>query len=158
MLEQLERANHLISLLPESGLDWSPRISAEALSVAGLLGHLLECAAGMCATLYAMKRDELEHFSRLRDLPVNHNCGIREAQDRLSDYATCIKEGFGLIADDDLGLRLPTVFVSEGETALTLILGNLEHLTNHKYQLFFYLKMLGIETGTSDLYRLRGKS
>jgi hypothetical protein len=39
---------------------------------------------------------------------------------------------------------------------MTLLLGNLEHLVNHKYQLFFYLKMLGVPLGTPDLYRLRG--
>ncbi|HEV3038281.1 MAG TPA: hypothetical protein VHA33_10940 [Candidatus Angelobacter sp.] len=39
---------------------------------------------------------------------------------------------------------------------MTILLGNLEHLMNHKYQLFFYLKLLGIPAGTQDLYKLRG--
>jgi hypothetical protein len=39
---------------------------------------------------------------------------------------------------------VPSVFVPEGEQLATLLLGNLEHLINHKYQLFFYLKLLGI--------------
>jgi hypothetical protein len=28
---------------------------------------------------------------------------------------------------------------------------------NHKSQLFFYLKMLGVPVATADLYRLRGE-
>jgi hypothetical protein len=51
---------------------------------------------------------------------------------------------------------VPTVFVPGGEALMTILLGNLEHLINHKYQLFFYLKMLGVPVGTGDLYRLRG--
>jgi hypothetical protein len=31
-------------------------------------------------------------------------------------------------------------------------LGNLEHFINHQSQLFAYLKMLGVPSGTSDLY------
>ena len=41
---------------------------------------------------------------------------------------------------------------------LTLLLGNLEHLVNHKHQLFSYLKLLGAPVRTPDLYRLRGKA
>jgi hypothetical protein len=35
------------------------------------------------------------------------------------------------------------VFVPQGEPLLTLLLGNLEHFINHKYQLFSYLKGKG---------------
>ena len=51
---------------------------------------------------------------------------------------------------------VPTVFAAEGETILRLLLTNLEHFINHKYQLFFYLKMMGVSVGTGDLYCLRG--
>jgi hypothetical protein len=53
---------------------------------------------------------------------------------------------------------LPTVFVPQEELLMTILLGNLEHLMNHKYQLFFYLKLLGIPVATQDLYKLRGAS
>jgi hypothetical protein len=52
---------------------------------------------------------------------------------------------------------VPTLFVPEGEALFTILLGNLEHLINHKYQLFVYLKMLGVRVTTPDLYRLRGR-
>jgi len=37
---------------------------------------------------------------------------------------------------------------------MTILLGNLEHFINHKYQLFFYLKLLGVRVTTRDLYRI----
>jgi hypothetical protein len=60
------------------------------------------------------------------------------------------------LSDADLARLLPTVFVPQGETLLTLLLGNLEHLINHKHQLFVLLRSLGCPVATADLYRLRG--
>ena len=152
--EQLERAARLAALVPSDKIEWSP--SADALRVCDLLGHLLECMSGFCATLYALRPEHLAHFNNLRELPVNHCCGIDESLSRIKDYRARVREGFAFVTDDELSREIPTVFVSEGESVLTLLLGNLEHLVNHKYQLFFYLKLLGVQVSTSDLYHLRG--
>ena len=151
--EQIELADHLITLIPPDKLEWKPL--PDSLRVGDLLGHLLECLAGFCAALYAASPDRLAHFGRLRELSVNHCCGIEEARDRMQDYAGHITEGFGLLRDDDLARRIQTVFVPEGEALMTILLGNLEHFINHKHQLFFYLKLLGVRVATSDLYRIR---
>lgn len=152
--EQIERAEHLLALVPSDKIEWRPLPGS--LRVCDLLGHLLECLAGFCATLYALDSVRLAHFTRLRERAVNHCCGIEEARERMRDYLQHIREGFAIITDDDLARRVPTVFVPEGEAALTILLGNLEHFINHKYQLFFYLKLLGVPVSTADLYHLRG--
>ena len=133
--EQIERTQHLITLIPPDKVEWRPQ--PDSLRVCDLLGHLLECLAG------------------LRDLQVNHCCGIEEASQRVNDYALHIKDGFALLDDNVIARRIPTIFVAEGEAVMTLLLGNLEHLINHKYQLFFYLKLLGVAVKTGDLYTLR---
>ena len=71
-------------------------------------------------------------------------------------YRGHVEDGFALLTDVDLGRQLSTVFVQQGETLLTLLLGNLEHLINHKHQLFTYLKLLGVEVTSRDLYHFRG--
>jgi len=152
--EQIERTEHLITLVPPDKLEWSPR--PDSLRVCDLLGHLLECLAGFCALLHKLAPERLAHFERLRELEVNHCCGIDEAMSRVRDYAGHIREGFAIVSDEDLSRRLATVFVPEGEAVLTLLLGNLEHLINHKHQLFTYLKLLDVQVGTSDLYSLHG--
>ena len=151
--EQVERAVHLTGLIPPDRIEWRP--FPQGTRICDLLGHLLECLAGSCATLYAIHPDRLAHFAHLREKPVNHCCGIEEALGRMREYLDCISEGFQAVTDEELSRLLPTVFVSEGEPVLTLLLGNLEHFINHKYQLFFYLKLLGIPLNTSDLYRVR---
>lgn len=149
--EQLERARHLAHLLPDEKLDWAPP-EPQSWSTGILLGHLLDGAAGFCAVLAA---SGIAQPTDLREMPVNHRCASAEAIRRLEAYEAHIRSGFDVLTDTDLARRVPTVFVSEGETVLTLLLGNLEHLINHKHQLFGYLKRMGVAVGTADLYRLR---
>jgi hypothetical protein len=153
LAEQVERADHLASLVPPGAAEWKP--AAQAFRLGELLGHLLECLAGFCAALYALDRERLAHFISLRELEVNHCCGAEEARERMAEYMAYIREGFALVTDRDLTRTISTVFVEEGEALLTILLGNLEHFINHKHQLIFYLKLLGVPVGTGDLYRLR---
>ena len=51
----------------------------------------------------------------------------------------------------------PNILFLSPVPILTLLLGNLEHLINHKHQLFTYLKQMGVPVATPDLYRFRGK-
>ena len=151
--EQIELTDHLITLIPPDKLEWKPL--ADSFRVCDLLGHLLECLAGFCAALHTADPDRLAHFARLRELKVNHCCGVEEARDRIRVYASHIRQAFDLLCDDDLSRRIQTVFVPEGAALMTILLGNLEHLINHKHQLFFYLKLLGAPMTTGDLYKLR---
>jgi DinB superfamily len=145
--EQIDRTVHLIALLP-------PLLPSDPVEM--LLGHLLDCMAGFCAVLVAVEPERLAHFSELRNLPVNHACSPADAISRIALYRERIEEGFALLADSDLARTLPTVFAEHGEPVLTLLLDNLEHLINHKHQLFTYLKQMGVEVSTPDLYRFRG--
>jgi uncharacterized damage-inducible protein DinB len=151
--EQIERSSHLIGLVPEAQLGWTPGPSAW--TVGELLGHLLECMAGFCAVLIAAEPQRLAHLHKLRELPANHECSPQEAAARIAIYRAHVEEGFALLTDTDLARRLPTVFVAQGEPLLTLLLGNLEHLINHKHQLFTYLKQMGVPVATPDLYQFR---
>ncbi len=154
--EQAERLDHLLALVPSAAVTSEAPPIRNAMPLDMLLGHLLECLAGVCATLHAAHPERLAHFSRLRNLPVNHRCRVQEARDRIEEYMSHIAEGFAWLTDPDLARPIPTVFVPSGEAVLTLLLGNLEHLTNHKHQLFLSLKMLGVPVSTPDLYRWRG--
>lgn len=151
--EQVELTDRLVSLVPEERLEWRP--VADSFRVCDLLGHLLESLAGFAAVLYALYPDRLGHLLALRDKEVNHCCQVEEARAAMSEYLEHIEQGFAHLSDEDLARRLPTVFVPEGEACLTLMLNNLEHFINHKYQLFFYLKLLAVPVATPDLYRIK---
>jgi len=143
ILEQIERTAHLIAMVPEARQNWTPSPGAWTTRV--LIGHLLDCISGFCAVLAAAEPERLAHFAKLRHVPGT-----------IEIYCSHIEEGFALLTDADLARRVPTVFVAQGEPMLTLFLGNLEHLVNHKHQLFAYLKQMGVPVATPDLYQLRG--
>jgi uncharacterized damage-inducible protein DinB len=150
--EQIEGTEHLIRLIPPGQMQWHPQSGSP--DIGHLLGHLLECLAGFYAVFHAAFPRELDSILELRALPVNHFCPGDEALSRIPSYAAKIEEGFALCSDDDLRRMIPTVF-APAESLATLLLGNLEHLINHKYQLFMYLKLLGVPVTTKDIYRWR---
>jgi hypothetical protein len=152
--EQIDRTVHLIELLPVDRLKGNSGIPGEW-PIEMLLGHVLDCLAGFCAVLAATEPERLANFSELRSLPVNHACPPDEAIHRIAIYSARIDEGFALLEDASLARLIPTAFVERGETVLTLFLGNLEHLINHKHQLFTHLKRMGVNVSTRDLYRFR---
>jgi hypothetical protein len=153
---QMERIDHLASKIPEGSLDWTPPIP-RAFSVAVLLGHLMESVSGFCAVLHAAAPDRLGHFLELKKLAVNSTVDTAELRRRLGIYREHIREGFAVLKDDDLGRKIPTVFVAEGESLLSLLLVNFEHLASHKYQLFMYLRLLGASVSSADLYHFSGQ-
>ena len=150
--EQIERTQHLITLIPGHSGGWTPQIPG-AWPADMLLGHLLDCLAGFRAALHAAS--PADSLAALRDLPVNQACSTAEAIARIEIYKDALDHAFAQITDEQLSFRVPTVFTKNGELLLTLLLGNLEHLINHKHQLFTYLKMIGVSVGSSDLYRFR---
>ena len=160
VLETIERTEHLVSLVPASCLEWRPELppSVQAGSDVGhLLGHLLDCLAGFCAAFHAAFPAELADLDELRSLPVNQFSSAEEARTKMRGYTAAIQRGFRCCSDVELARSIQTVFVPEGETLMTILLGNLEHLINHKYQLFLYLKLAGLPVSSRDIYRWRGQ-
>ncbi len=158
VLEAIERTEHLVSMVPVDRLAWKPELPAnvtQANDLGHALGHLLDCLAGFCAVFGAAFPELASQFEVLRSVPVNESCSPAEWGSQAGVFRGCIGQGFDRCSDADLARRIPTVFVAEGETLLTLLLGNLEHLNNHKYQLFLYLKLAGVAVSSRDVYRFR---
>ena len=157
--EQAELLSGIVARLPHEQLQWAPGWPATEAPppkrTGEVLGHLLQCLAGVLAVLHAAHPDRLAHLMDLKKLPVNHFCTEDEALRRIGDYRRHIREGFDSLCDEDLARIIPTVFVPSGESILTLLLGNLEHIINHKHELFVYAKGQGIPLVSRDLYRFR---
>jgi hypothetical protein len=161
VLESVERTDHLVSLVPAERLNWRPEVPLSASPPSNLghiLGHLLDCMAGFCAAFYAAFPEELGDFLEYRSLTMNRSCFPEEARAHIKLYVSLIERGFHCCIDADLARKIQTVFVPEGETLLTILLGNLEHLINHKYQLFFHLKLAGVPVTSQDIYKWRGQA
>ncbi|MGB8323776.1 MAG: hypothetical protein WCE52_12530 [Candidatus Acidiferrum sp.] len=153
------RTEHLVSLVPADRLNWRPDPAneeiCEVIDLGHLLGHLLDCMAGFCAAFLAAYPKELAEFVKLKSARVNHFCTPREWKERIGIYKEGIAKGFQLCTDEDLKRPIATIFMPKGEVLGSILLNNLEHVLNHKYQLFFYLRLLGVFVGTEDLYDLK---
>ena len=156
--ETIERTEHLVSLVPPNLLDWCPKLPAEIPKADDLghsLSHLLVCLSGFCAAFHRAFPGELGDFLELRAIAIGESCPPVEAQAGIKLYEARIQRGFRCCTDEDLSRRIPTLFAPEGQTLLTILLSNLEHLINHKYQLFFHLKLAGLKLGSRDIYKWR---
>lgn len=153
------RMEHLVSLVPADRLNWRPNPAneeiREVVDLGHVLGHLLDCMAGFCAAFLAAYPEELAEFVKLKSAQVNHFCTPGEWRERIGIYKEGIDRGFRLCTDEDLKRPIATIFMPKGEALGSILLNNLEHLVNHKYQLFFYLRLLGVPVGTEDLYDLK---
>ncbi len=158
VMETIERTEHLVSLVPGDLLELRPELPAkmrETNDLGHVLAHLPVCLSGFCAAFYRAFPVELADFLELRAIIVNESSSPVETREKIKLYKTQIQRGFHCCGDDDLARRIPTLFAPEGQTLLTVLLGNLEHLINHKYQLFFHLKLAGLKVGSQDIYRWR---
>jgi hypothetical protein len=156
VFETIERTRHLVLLVPRDRLIWQPKlpVGTPPMDFGHILGHLPDCLAGFCAVFQHAFPEQLGDLESLRSL-VNQSCSPEEAANTIDMFAGHIERGFQCATDADLSRAVPTVFVPRGEPLLTLLLGNLEHLLNHKYQLFLYLKLAGVPVSSQDLYHFR---
>jgi uncharacterized damage-inducible protein DinB len=158
VMETVERAEHLISLVPATRLEWRPEIragQARPRDFGHLLAHILDSLSGFCAAFHKAFPLELADFAELRSMIVSESSSPDQARAKMVRYRAEIARGFHCCTDLDLSRKIPTVFAPEGQTLLAILLGNLEHLINHKYQLFFYLKLAGVPAESRDLYKWR---
>jgi DinB superfamily len=157
--EQADLLAGIVASLPQGQLHWVPPFAITKAPpprpLGRALGHLLQCLAGFLAVLYAVHPERLGHFLELKRRRVNHLCRESECLERIAEYRRLIQEGFTCLTDRDLADLQPTVFVTAGEPVLTLLLGNLEHLVNHKHELFMYAKWMGVPLVSRNLYRFR---
>ncbi|HWS52960.1 MAG TPA: DinB family protein [Pyrinomonadaceae bacterium] len=157
--EQIDLLAGIVRRLPAGQTHFTPELPAATFpqpkSLGQVLGHLLQCLAGFVAVLHAAHPQRLAHLLELKRRPVNHVCERDEALGRIEEYRAAVRAAFPLVGDDDLARPLPTVFAPEGEAVLTLLLGNFEHLVNHKHELFYYARLLGLPLASRDLYRFR---
>src|SRR5258708_10019837 len=142
--EVIETTDQLISLVPKDAIGWRPPIAGiedSFMTMGELLYHLVDCVAGCCATVCAATPALSNQLGA--DLIRSTDGGIVSGlRSQIRSYLQCVDQGLKALSDDKLNCRIKTYFHPEGETIAAVLFANLEHLLNHRYQLYIYLKML----------------
>ena len=140
----------LISLAPASKLDWKPG-KGGYMNLGQLLHHLSTCPGAFVAAVNNAfpPSDAFQKFVQedLRNTKTPE-VAVREAS-RGWDEAKAALTG---VSSAEFQARMVAVPWGPPMPLWRTCLGMAEHWVNHKYQLFFYLKLLGQPVNTMTLY------
>ncbi len=140
----------LISLAPPERLAWKPG-DVKVMTLGQLLKHLATCPAHL-ATAARDAFPPAAEFSRANDEAVQQSATPAEAGPLLdSNYTAAVKAIEGLSEAD---FQRKEIAVPWGPPAPMhqALLAMAMHQSNHKMQLFLYLKILGLPVNTMTLY------
>lgn len=139
----------LISMAPAGKLDWKP--AQDAMSLGQLLHHVSTCPGGlvMAANNAFPPSDAFQKFVQ-EDLKNTKTPEI--AGRELSRGWDEAKAALAGVSPGDFHGRMVNVPWGPAMPMWRTCLGMAEHWVNHKYQLFFYLKLLGQPVNTMTLY------
>ena len=143
-------AQTLIRLAPADKLDWRP--AANFMSLGQLICHLSEGLGDGLRLLVTGNwptMEEMEKGMKLENMPV---CTAAEGLARLEKDAVVLRKTLDGISAEDFAQKVVSVPWGVKGKLETMALYFREHLTNHKQQLFTYLKLLGLPVDTTTLY------
>jgi uncharacterized damage-inducible protein DinB len=143
-------AEKLIGMVPADKLNWKP--GPGFMSVGQVICHLSDGLGGGLEMLVSGKwpsMEEMEVGMKLENLP---SCSPQEALNKLEKDKKTLRQVLDGMSEDDFTNKV--VSVPWGWKAKMELMGIhfLEHFTNHKMQLFTYLKLLGLPVNTETLY------
>jgi hypothetical protein len=140
----------LIGMVPAEKLNRQP--GPTFMSVGQVICHLSDGMGGGFEMMLSGKWPSMEEMAegmKLENLP---SCSAQEALDKLEKDKKTLRQVLDGMSEEDFTNKV--VSVPWGWTAKMerMAIGFLEHFTNHKMQLFTYLKLLGLPVNTETLY------
>ncbi len=153
MMEAYKSAETLIRMLPADRLDWRP--AAGFMSLGQLIEHLSNSSAGEVRCLvtnqWPITVEQMDEALKLENMPA---CSKEQALEKLAKDKATLREVLEGISEQDFAQKMvSTPWGWRGKLERMLILVR-EHSTNHKMQLFTYLKLLGLPVNTETLYSI----
>jgi hypothetical protein len=146
----------LIAKVPSDKLDWRP--DASFLKMGAVVRHVAESVG---AELKALKDNgwaiRFEEHGANAGLPPADKFpavqSVQEALDRIDADWKLFEELFAGIDEKTFNTQVCAVpWMAPGTTLVEYLLMSAEHLSNHRMQLFLYLRLLGVKADTSTLY------
>ena len=148
----------LMKMAPPDKLDWKPA-EGNYLTLGQVLEHLTTGLEGVRCFITGDWGVELTPEGELPPemdiLPPAEkfpSCDPDTALKKLDESYRVAKEALSGLSEEDFRSKMVKAPWGEEGPMWAMLLSLLEHQINHKYQLFFYLKMLGLPVNTITLY------
>jgi hypothetical protein len=151
VMEAYKPAEALIRMVPADKLEWRP--APGFMSLGQLVCHLTEPLGDGIRCLitnhWSFTPEEMEEGMKLENIPA---CNVEKALERLETDKTILREVLSSLSEEEFEQKpVSTPWGWKGKLEVMAILFR-EHFTNHKMQLFLYLKLLGLPVNTATLY------
>jgi uncharacterized damage-inducible protein DinB len=150
VMENYRPVEKLIGMVPADKLDWKP--GPTFMSVGQVLCHLSDGFGGGFDMLLSGKWPSMEEMGegmKLENLP---SCSPQEALDKLEKDKKILRQVLDGVSEGDFTNKVVSVPWGMKAKLERMAISFLEHFTNHKMQLFTYLKLLGLPVNTETLY------
>jgi uncharacterized damage-inducible protein DinB len=150
VMDAFRPAEKLISMVPSDKLDWRP--GPKFMSLGQVISHLTESLGDGIRLLVTNRWPSMEEMEAEMKLENRPSCSVEEALKRLNADKKTLREVLDGISEEDFAQKIVTVPWGMKGKLERMALFFLEHFTNHKMQLFTYLKLLDLPVDTSTLY------
>ena len=145
-LDSFKPTEAMLKMVPADKLDWKP--GGNFMTLGQLINHLgdgIGAELRMALTNSWPKPEEMMS----KEIP---SCSVQEALEKLEKDKATLSEVLASVSEEEFTnktLKVPWGWESKMEK---MALDFREHFTNHKMQLFTYLKLLGFPVNTETLY------
>jgi hypothetical protein len=150
VVQAFRPAKTLIGMVPTDKLGWQP--GPKFMTLGQLIFHLSLGVGDGVRLLHGGEwptDDEMLEGMKQENLP---SCCVEEALEKLEVDKKTLSDALAAISEQDFASKTLSVPWGMQGKMEVLALSFLEHFTNHKMQLFLYLKMLGLPVNTQTLY------
>ncbi len=138
----------LIQMVPADKLDWKPGPSF--MTMGQLICHLSGGIGGELRMLIDNSWPKIEDLAEaMKNMP---SCDVPQALANLEKDKATLREVLAGVSEQDFAEKIVSVPWGWKAKLEKMSLEFREHFTNHKMQLFTYLKLLGFPVNTETLY------
>jgi uncharacterized damage-inducible protein DinB len=141
-------AESLLKMVPADKLDWKP--GSNFMTLGHLICHLGD---GIGAELRMLINNSWPKFEEMTEaMKQTPSCSVEEALAKLEKDKATLREVLASVSEEEFaGKTVKVPWGVEGKLE-KMSFEFREHFTNHKMQLFTYLKLLGFPVNTETLY------
>jgi hypothetical protein len=150
VMDAYRPAETLIRMVPADQLDWRP--GPKFMSLGQLLCHIGEGLGNELRHVLTGQwptPEEMAEGMKLENMP---SCTAEEALNKLQKDKTTLREVLDSISEEDFAQKVVSVPWGWQAKMERMAISFREHFTNHKMQLFTYLKLLDLPVNTGTLY------
>jgi hypothetical protein len=150
VMQSYRPAEKLISMVPADKLNWRP--GPTFMSAGQVICHLSGGVGAGLEWLLASKLPSMEEMAEALKLENLPSCSPQEALDKLEKDKTILRQVLDGLSEEEFTNKVVSVPWGVRAKMERMAIGFLTHFTNHKMQLFTYLKLLGLPVDTQTLY------